>query len=219
VSVTAIVPVKAWQLAKSRLTVSCEHRIELARAFALDALDVLRGTPSIASIVLVTAEPELLSPPPGRRGITVLEEAPQTSSDPLNDAVRLGRGWAEVHRAADGLLVVPSDLPAMTSQALQSAVDQLVGFDRAFVPDLVGEGTTLLFARRPGTMRPQYGRRSAFLHRADHYAAVTAVDPAVRRDVDTLRDLAEARRLGVGAHTGSALGPLPRTGHRRPAFV
>lgn len=218
-TITAVVPVKPWRRAKSRLTSTPEQRMDLAQAFTLDVLETLRGTLSVASIVLVTSEPELISPLSRPAGVTVIEETSAFQPDPLNNAIQLGRGWAELHRARHGLLVVPSDLPALTSQALENALQHLSTFERAFVPDATGSGTTLLYARTPSILGPRYGSRSASRHRLDGCATATDVDPGVRRDVDTLPELIEARCLGVGANTESVLRTLVHPESRHPTFA
>jgi 2-phospho-L-lactate guanylyltransferase len=206
--VTAVVPVKSWRQAKSRLGVSDELRMALARAFALDVLAALRNAASVRDIVLVTTEPELVNSVSGYDVSAVLKDSSALSSDPLNGAITLGRGWADQHRESAGLLAVPADLPAITGSAVEDALEQMSTFDRAFVPDAASDGTTLLFASTPGAIQPHYGPQSARWHTTCGYRSVTAVDRVVRRDVDTLADLIEARQLGVGGHTQSALARL-----------
>jgi 2-phospho-L-lactate guanylyltransferase len=216
VTVTAVVPIKSWRRAKSRLDLPAEGRAALARGFALDVVEALRTAASVGVIVLVTKEPDLATAVGGSEALAVVDDSFTPSPDGLNHAVRLGRGWASSYRDSDGLLIIPADLPAITGGAVDDAVRDMLPFDRAFVPDIAGDGTTLLFSRTPAAMRSHYGAQSASRHRTSGFHPVTTVDPVVRRDVDTLADLIEARHLGVGAHTRSVLERLGCPG-RRPS--
>jgi len=53
------VPVKVLSLAKSRLALSAEQRRALALAFALDTVAALFGSPLVAAVVVVTADPDV----------------------------------------------------------------------------------------------------------------------------------------------------------------
>ena len=183
---TAVVPVKAWRSAKSRLDIPGDVREELARALTLDTLDVLTTHPDIARVVVVTADAEAASEA-SARGAVVLDEKPDT--DPLNDAVRLGCAWvADV--AGDGpTVVVPADLAYLSAEVLASTLAALVALEKAHVPDLAGTGTTLLAAVRAAEIEPHYGVGSSELHAAAGFVRLDDVDPRARADIDQLDDL------------------------------
>ena len=202
---TAIIPVKPWALAKVRLNVSVsnEHRAELARAFSLDVLRCVVDTPEVGQVIVVTVESELQARA-SSLGAVVLNDRPLFTSDPLNDAVRLGRSWALINRPSEPIVVIPGDLPSLTPGALTLALDAMSGFKTAFVPDGEGLGTTLLSAVTPQRLRPFYGAESCRRHCASGCHPVVDVDPRVRRDVDTVFDFSRARELGIGKETGRA---------------
>ena len=194
---TAVIPVKPWALAKVRLSVSNERRAELARAFSLDVLRCAVDTPEVGQVIVVTVESELQARA-RTLGAVILNDRPLLSSDPLNDAVRLGRSWTLINRPSEPIVVIPGDLPSLTTGALSGALDAMSGFETAFIADGEGLGTTLLSAATPGLLRPFYGAGSCRLHCESGCHPVVDVDPRVRRDVDTVFDFSRARELGLG---------------------
>lgn len=194
---TAVVPVKPWALAKSRLHLVESHRDAVARAFAQDTLRVLAEAPSVARVVVVTVQKEMWSIA-REWGARAVADRPLLTNDPLNAAVTTGRGWALSRHAASPIVVVPADLAAMTVEALETALVALAERESGFVADLAGTGTTLLAARTPAVLCSAYGRGSAAHHRALGLREAIGLDPRVRLDVDSRADLAEAQHLGLG---------------------
>lgn len=201
---TAIIPIKPPGLAKSRLEVEPSVRERLARAFALDVLDAVADTPSVLQSVVVTADPMIAAHARTRAMLTVADR-PMLSADGLNNAVRMGRDWAARRWPSSPVVVIPADLPSITSTALTAALERLEMVERGFVPDADGTGTTMSTSLDPTMLRPLFGPRSAFQHAEDGVRPVIEVDHRVRRDVDTVTDLAESRSLGVGCWTVAVL--------------
>ncbi|MET0520809.1 MAG: 2-phospho-L-lactate guanylyltransferase [Jiangellaceae bacterium] len=201
---TVVVPVKPWGLAKSRLRVPPAVRELLARGFALDVLDVLVNAPGVDHLVVVTTQIEMRSVAQ-RHGATVLADRPMMSIDSLNAAVLQARSWLMARRPSSPVVVVPTDLPALTVPVLASALELLSEHDRAFVPDAAGIGTTLLAAAAAADLRPAYGMHSARRHTLEGSRPVPEVDVRVRHDVDTMQDLARAALLGLGSHTSEVV--------------
>jgi 2-phospho-L-lactate guanylyltransferase len=183
VSWNAVVPVKAWRSAKSRLDLPPDSRAAMARAMTLDVLDLLATHPDVAHVVVVTVDPDAARE--GQvRGATVLAE-----DLGLNDAVRYGCAWISEHRGDGPTVVVPADLGFLTAPALSDALAALASIGRAHVPDLSGEGTTLLAAPAASAITPHYGLGSSAAHAAAGFTRVEGVDRVVRADVDRLEDL------------------------------
>lgn len=204
---TVIFPVKPWRLGKSRLALEARQRQEVARAFTLDVLDVLTSVDAIGHVLVVSDEGELRSEA-NRIGATVMSDRPLVSHDPLNDAIRAGARWAVVRRPGAPVVVVPSDLPALTAEALGAALAGAAELDRAFVPDAWSRGTTLLMSQDPTQLVPAYGAHSARRHAAAGYHQLVDVDPRARTDVDTIDQLRAARHLGLGRHSSAAVDRL-----------
>jgi 2-phospho-L-lactate/phosphoenolpyruvate guanylyltransferase len=72
---------------------------------------------------------------------------------------------------------------------------------RAFVADAAGTGTTLVAAPPGVDLDPRFGDRSAARHAAAGARPLVGDWPTLRRDVDTVDDLAAAAELGLGPYT------------------
>jgi 2-phospho-L-lactate guanylyltransferase len=186
---SAVVPVKVWRSAKSRLDIPGDVREELARALTLDTLDVLTSHPAVSQVVVVTADAEA-EHEARSRGAVVLAE--QLSVDPLNDAVRQGCTWVAASSGDGPTVVVPVDLAYLSAEILSATLASLAAAGNAHVPDLEGTGTTLLAAPTASGIDPHYGIGSSALHTAAGFPPLRGVDPRARADIDNLDDLASA---------------------------
>ncbi|WP_310962820.1 2-phospho-L-lactate guanylyltransferase [Nocardioides terrisoli] len=191
-----LVPVKAWDRAKTRLRRSPTRADELPAAFALDAVAAAVACPLVASTWVVTDQPGFH--PPG----TVL--LPDRGAGDLNAALRAAEAHVRTHDAALGVAVLLADLPCLRASELTAALES-GGAARRYVADSQGTGTTLLVASSEVALDPQFGEGSAARHLAGGATPVALDLPGLRLDVDTADDLARAVRLGVGAHTAAAL--------------
>jgi 2-phospho-L-lactate guanylyltransferase len=136
---------------------------------------------------------------PGRDRVHVVPDQPGLG---LNGALRLGEAAARALRPGTWIAALSGDLPALTADALGSALRSATRFDRAFVPDAPGTGTTMLCASPDTALDPRFGIGSAQAH-ADSGAAALQAQQRLRTDVDTAEDLAAAIALGVGPATAA----------------
>ena len=136
-------------------------------------------------------------------GVQAIPDEPAAG---LNPALQYGEA---VLRAADPTTtvgVLQADLPALRSEELDRAIRAaLATGGRAFCTDRTGTGTTLLVAPPGQPLGPCFGAASAAAHRATGARELTGCWPGLRCDVDTIADLAIARRLGLGRFTSAAL--------------
>ena len=192
---TAVLPVKELAIAKSRLGATAEARAALALAMARDVAAAAVGCSVVGAVLLVTDDPLVADKVPADR---VEPDVPRAG---LSAAVAHGASAALSRWHRSGVVVLAADLPALTSATLADVLSALVD-DRGVVADAAGSGTVLL-ATRPGTpLAPSYEGPSFLAHRASGAVDLTSVAAAgVRRDVDTVDDLAEALVLGVGPAT------------------
>lgn len=194
-----VVPVKGGPAAKSRLhPPRGVTREALAHAIALDTLDAVLGTVPAAQVVVVTSDDSTAA------------QARRAGARPVPDP---GRGLAAAIRAGVSVLrdvtsgpagILLGDLPALRPADLTDALDQALGYRRAFVPDAAGTGTVLLTAGAAGDLRPRFGVGSA----AAHARQSTRLDldlPHLRTDVDDDASLAAAVALGLGPRTTGVL--------------
>jgi 2-phospho-L-lactate/phosphoenolpyruvate guanylyltransferase len=195
-----VVPVKRLGLAKSRLYAvgrpRPEHE-ELALSLALDTVSAALAAPGVARVLVVTDDPAAAAAVTAS-GAVVLPDEPDAG---LNPALAYGATVAARTAPADGVALLSADLPALRPAELDAALALAAGYERAFVPDADGTGTTLL-ATAPGLpVRPRYGPGSARAHRAAGAVELAGDWPTLRHDVDTAADLRAAASLGLGPAT------------------
>ncbi|MEO6606605.1 MAG: 2-phospho-L-lactate guanylyltransferase [Aeromicrobium sp.] len=205
-SFTVIMPIKPWDGAKSRLHPDADARMALAASFARDTLDAVLRCPEVGHVVVVTRG-EQVNEFALNAGAIVVQEPTDGGADPLGAAVREGAAWALAHHPLDAVAVIPSDLPALTTSDLSQLLLLAAGHPLAFVPDANGDGTTILTSQSPSLLQAGYGPDSASRHRSFGAVELTAT-PGLRRDVDEFHELVEAKALGLGPHTASALAAL-----------
>ncbi len=201
-----VIPVKRLPEAKSRLVpLSGDDRAALAVAFASDTVAAAAASPLVAAVFAVTGDAEV-----ARRlsalGARVL---PDDVPGGLNAAVESGRSRALAEEPRRRIAALTSDLPGLRSADLTAALSAAAAGDgRSFVADEPGSGTTMLLSDAAGTLSARFGPNSRFAHEASGARLLHGVGRSLRRDVDTVADLEEAIRLGVGAHTSAALNRL-----------
>lgn len=185
----AIVPVKSLALAKSRLSEMLDpgERRELALAMLEDVLRMLRATPIVARVGVVSRDP------------TVLRLAYRMGADRLLDQTRdlngaLTQAAAQYTQSgAEALLVLHGDLPLATPDELGLLAAKLTSStDIAFAPARDG-GTNALACIAPHPMPFSFGGRS--LERHVHGAQEQHLTPhlvrsrGLERDIDRPEDL------------------------------
>ncbi len=187
----AVVPVKEIGDAKQRLADHLDPvaRRDLVEAMLADVLEVLASVPSLDGVVVVTRDPRAarLAEVAGAR---VLEE----TKDGLNAA--LEQAAADLRKSgADGLVVVPADIPTVTAADIDAVVALHAGTGRrvSLVSDRHGEGTNCMACSPPGVCRFHFGAGSFAAHQAaarEAGAQVGSLELAgIQLDVDTDADL------------------------------
>lgn len=193
---SVVVPVKRLALAKSRLGGIYPG---LALAFAQDTVAAALASAAVARVIVVTDDDDVRAAVGGPSGLGVVVR-PDVRRGGLNEAVRSGASYAVALAGPHPVAALPSDLPALLPDRLEAALAAASGHDRAFVPDAVGTGTTLLSATL-GVLHPHYGPDSAGAHARGGAARLDGHWPGLRHDVDTIEDLLAAQALGLGSAT------------------
>jgi 2-phospho-L-lactate guanylyltransferase len=193
----AVVPVKSFASTKQRLAgaLAPEDRARLARAMFGDVLDALTHAPSLAGLLVVTADPDAVEMA-RVAGAQVLHE---TRGEGTAAAVALAaRELAAAGRA--GMLVLPADVPAITvadvetliaAHARQTAKDKQAAV--TLVPAGADGGTNALVCSPPDALPPCFGPDSFRRHVA--LAQQLGMQPCVlslarlSRDIDRPEDL------------------------------
>ena len=233
-----VVPVKGSAAAKSRLGDLPEPlpaRGELAEAFALDTVAAVLASAMVEQVLVVTADPVAAAPlaalgaqivpelaatpapaPAGTAPSVPTDAAapsPTEPRDPLNAAISEGIRVAHERYPLSHVAVLTGDLPALTTADVDATLAAAAAQDRAMVADEEGTGTTTLLARAGLPLTPRFGPGSRAAHEAaGHRPLDLPATASIRRDVDTVDNLAEVLRRGVGPHTSALIArsqPMP----------
>ncbi len=205
--VAAVVPVKRFGGAKSRLTVAlaAEARRALAAAMVADSLEALRRARLVDAIVVVTGEAEVAEL--ARLGGAIVIDDPDDTSH--SHAALLGAAEAGRH-GAEVVAMLPGDCPLLDPRELDAAIEALAPPELVVIPDRHGEGTNGLILSPPDLIAPACGPGSCARHHAR--AAAAGADSRTLKlrslalDADTAEDL-ELIRERLGQETRTA----PRT--------
>lgn len=203
-----LMPVRGTTGSKTRLfphEADGSRRRELALAFACDAITAALASSDVAEVSVITGDREAAMLFAGM-GAGVI---PETGRAGLNAAIRQGLQHIRTAHPLRWRAVLMADLPALECSDVTAALRLAREHSAAVVPDASGHGTTMLTLHPDTETEPRFGPGS---HQAHLAAGVKTLDvtPAstLRRDVDTLADLAAAVELGVGHHTQAALQTL-----------
>ncbi len=198
---SVVIPVKRLPDAKSRLApLSGEHRAALALAFASDTVVAATASPLVDAVFVVTGDQRVAR----RLGALGARILPDETPGGLNGAVESGRARALAEYPRRRVAALTADLPGLLAEDLTGALSAAPD-GRAFVADVPGSGTTLLLSDVHGTLSARFGVDSRYAHEASGALLLSGVGRSLRRDVDTVEDLEDAVRFGVGAHTAAAL--------------
>ncbi|GAB2582682.1 2-phospho-L-lactate guanylyltransferase [Microlunatus antarcticus] len=203
--VGAVVALKAGELVKSRLAPLPQPlRRRLAWTMAVDTLHAL--VTSVEAVVVVSDQPALAHRL-ARAGLSSVVVVPETRPAGMNDALRQG---AERLRGdgLDRVLACVGDLPALRPTSVAVVLRGAVAYERSYLPDATGIGTSMLHAGAGVALAPHFQGRSAAAHHSSSAVPLTderlaTAVPDARRDVDTEVDLADAVGLGLGPATAA----------------
>jgi 2-phospho-L-lactate guanylyltransferase len=206
---TAIVPVKRLALAKTRLHVPGIARDDLALAFALDTVAALDDAVTIAAVLVITDDERARTAFEGLANphISVIADTPNSG---LNAALEHGATTARAASSSAAVVAVSADLPALTATDVDAVLRAASDVEGPwFLADLSGIGTTMLGAPRGTALAPAFGHRSRAAHRAVGARELAVGARSARRDVDTVVDLWDAQRLGLGRATTALVSSAP----------
>ncbi|MCC6192797.1 MAG: 2-phospho-L-lactate guanylyltransferase [Anaerolineales bacterium] len=190
VPIWAIVPVKPFLRSKSRLAgvLSQRERAGLSREFLGHALDVLGRAPAVAQCIVVSRDPAALALARERRARAVAEDGALD----LNAALGRATGVAAA-AGAGAVLILPTDLPFLTVDAVAQLIGNGRGPEVVIAPDRHEIGTNALYIRPPGLLDYVFGPESFQRHLALARTAGAEVHvcrlPGVALDVDGPEDL------------------------------
>ncbi|MCW2842866.1 MAG: hypothetical protein JWN22_782 [Nocardioides sp.] len=201
----AVVPVKPPARGKSRLVgLSDGRRRDLAAAFARDTVAACLAAERVEAVLVVTDDVAFA----GELTTLGCVAIPDGVTGDLNASLRLAA--AETRRRWPTLRPVAlcADLPALLHRDLDDALAAAPADRASFVADADGIGTTLYTAPHD-EFDPRFGHESREAHLDTGAREISGALTSLRRDVDDLDDLADARLLGLGRHTAALLEEPP----------
>jgi 2-phospho-L-lactate guanylyltransferase len=203
VRATAIVPVKRFDRAKSRLSGSpaSAHRPVLAKAMLSDVLLGLVESRLLDRIIVVSGESDAVEIAIGA-GADHLDDPDDAGH---NEAAAIGIADA-IERGAECVALLPGDCPLLEGFELDRELEaQAPGV--AIIPDHHGDGTNGLILSPPAVITPSFGPGSRERHRrlAKESGARCrmATIPSLALDLDTADDLGMLR-AALAADPGRA---------------
>jgi 2-phospho-L-lactate guanylyltransferase len=203
--VVAIIPIGSIDGAKSRLgaVLDAEERRDLAMRLASGTIRAAIATPGIDETIVVTPDDEV-------RDLAVREGARplRQRSRGLNDGLREARADA-IAGEADAILVLPIDIPHVSSELLAPVVAKALDASGplvVIVPDRHDRGTNALLLAPPDVIDFCFGGDSKKAH-IEAGSSVPGVDLVViggpmTLDIDTPEDLLLAQVETPGAVGG-----------------
>ncbi|MBX3049033.1 MAG: 2-phospho-L-lactate guanylyltransferase [Anaerolineales bacterium] len=187
----AIVPVKPLRRGKSRLAgvLSEDERAALNQRLLLQTVDVLSRVPDVKNILVISRDPEALALAREQGARTLQEDgAPH-----LNVALQRATVVAKTYMATS-ILIVPADLPQITTTDIQALIDAASEPGVAVIaPDHRREGTNALLLNPVGDFPYDFGpdsfaRHSRLAQEAGLQVKVLELE-SLAHDVDVPEDL------------------------------
>ncbi|NJN51114.1 MAG: 2-phospho-L-lactate guanylyltransferase [Gammaproteobacteria bacterium] len=185
----AVVPLKNPAEAKQRLAsvLTNAERAALMLAMIEDVLMALKGANGLDGILIVSRAPQAQL---FARRLDIDTFAEALGAD-LSEAVQAAGGYLMAKRDVTGTLIVPGDLPLITSADVEAVLDQ---HDQiTLVPDLEGDGTNCIVSSPPNLIRYRFDGHSFKPHLDAAYAI--GITPRIVRndhfglDIDSPDDL------------------------------
>jgi 2-phospho-L-lactate guanylyltransferase len=208
---TAVVPVKRFALAKSRLApgVDAARKPELVAAMVADVLEAIGAARQIERTIVVSQEPRAaeLAAAAGAELISDFDDASHIA------AALTGIAAAEA-AGARCVALLPGDCPLLDPRELDKMLTGVPEEYVAVIPDRHGTGTNALVLAPPNAIVPSFGEGSKERHVEAARAAGIPYGveelPSLGLDLDTPADIValtmRVERSGGAKRTAKVLG-------------
>ncbi len=208
---TAVVPVKRFAVAKSRLGPGVEEtrKPDLVAAMVADVLEAISSARLIERTIVVSQEPRAadLAAAAGADLLTDFDDAGHSAAALAGLAAAAAAG-------ARCVTILPGDCPLLDPRELDKMLTGVPDPYVAVIPDRHGTGTNALVLAPPNAIEPSFGEGSRERHVAAAREAGIAYGveelPSLGLDLDTPADIVALTmkvELGGGARrTAKALG-------------
>jgi len=196
-TIWAIVPVKPLRLGKSRLSgvLSDEERAILNRMFLEQTLNIVRDTPVVSQILVISRDPAALAIAREFGARTILEDGNPNLNSALTRATMLARNYA-----IRGVLVLPADLPLLTKDDLLEFFTHVHKPPCVVItPDRHKNGTNALLMSPGGLIKYDFGpgsfERHCELAKSANARLEIVHNEHIELDLDTPEDLALLKQI------------------------
>ena len=189
----SITPVQTLHKGKSRLSplLNPSQRDQLSRKMLNVVLSTIQASKAIEGMIVVSPDEEVMKIASdfGAYGLKEEREAG------VNAAVRKGLDFA-IENHADAIVVLPGDLPLLTTEDLINLVDEVTSEPTVVItPSNRLDGTNALLMKPPNIMEFHYDQdsfRSHFLEAVEHEVRLkTVLRKGLMTDLDDGMDLKE----------------------------
>jgi 2-phospho-L-lactate/phosphoenolpyruvate guanylyltransferase len=208
---TAVVPVKRFALAKSRLApgVEAARKPELVAAMVADVLEAIAAARQIERTIVVSQEP-VAADLAAAAGADLVRDF----DDAGHSAAALAGVAAAEAAGARCVALLPGDCPLLDPRELDRMLTGVPDSYVAVIPDRHGTGTNALVLAPPSAIEPSFGEGSKERHVAAARAAGIPFGveelASLGLDLDTPADIValtmRVERDGGATRTAKALG-------------
>jgi 2-phospho-L-lactate guanylyltransferase len=214
-----LIPVKSMGNAKQRLAEALDqaHRTQLAEAMLRDVLTAASGIADLIDVFLVTGDVSAQALA-GEFDFRIIEDRRNESE---TAAIEMATAWCEEHDY-DTTIVIPGDIPLVTSSELHSVLEMAPAEGALFVPAYDRRGSNCVL-RRPANLIPlRFGNDSFLPHceamRKTGKPHVILELQGIGLDVDQPHELELLLQRGGNTHAQRLLRSWGYAGQRAPAW-
>jgi len=199
--VFTIIPAKNLEKSKTRLTpiLSPRERRNLSLAMLNDVIQASRSAKSVEKTVVVSPDDSILRLAE-HFGLHAIRDAEVGLNEALAQAVE----WC-VKCNATMSLIIPSDIPLLKSEDLDSIVALAPKKTGAVICRSLDGGTNALLCKPPGLIAPMFGPQSFEAHSSEAsrlgVSCLTYDSKRVSFDIDTPEDLCRLDLKECGPYT------------------
>lgn len=159
-NIGAIVPVKTFSRAKSRLHLSSEQTELICKTMLNSVLHTLSLSNTIKKIILVSKDEQALSLGKKFNAVEIYDSA----ESGVNSAVKLGDDYLS-ENGFDASIVFPQDIPFMQAEDVNALLEMSQGSNSVLVvPSRKFDGTNALLRMPPSIMETHYDEDSYKIH-------------------------------------------------------
>ena len=197
-----LIPVKSMGNAKQRLadTLDQPHRTQLANAMLRDVLTAASGVADLVDVFLVTGDGSAQALARGF-DFRIIEDRINESE---TSAIEMASAWCEEHDY-DTTIVIPGDIPLVTSPELYSVLDAAPAEGAVIVPAYDRRGSNCVL-RRPANIIPLRFGNDSFLPHCEAMSKtgkpLVILDlPGIGLDIDQPHELDLLLQRGGDTHS------------------